>query len=531
MKKSRANRILSLTLDYVAQSGISATPSERAVESFQRAFAEKIPYFKEHPEYWGFYPIKDDPLGRHVFWLLRKGEGNKTVVLIHHSDVVDVSDYGDFQEFAFSPLELERIFLKKADTLEPSFAEMVKSGDYLFGRGTADMKGGGAIHLALFEEYCKEKDFQGNVLILAVPDEENLSSGMRSALYLMEDLHEKYDLIYTLLINSESYSPIKSKRVISLGSVGKLLFFVYVKGKMSHIGMEHDGFSPMGLLGKIMSESEQRPLFLEKAGDEVSPLPVWVYARDNKTLYDASMATGAFACMSLLFFHKAPKELSTIMEWYLNKAFNEYLASLQNSYCEAGIEREIPWQPEVLRFSEFSHEVLGIDLYAEKERLEEMVLKGDINYVEATRRLIEQMMRGRPKENPIVVFGLIPPYYPVASSAKENNVIALLEELSNFCEESIHAEQFYTGISDLSYTRAERAEEAVHVMNSLMPFYGEGYSIAFDILEKWQLPGVNIGPMGFDLHKKEERVHKDDLLVKTPEIIDHAIRFVLGTGL
>lgn len=528
MNRNRANRILSLTIDYVAQPGISSTPSERSVESFQRTFAEEIPYFTEHPEYWGFYPIEEDPLERHVFWLLKKGEGDKTVVLIHHSDVVDTSDYGAFEEFAFSPIELEKQFLNAVNTLEPSFAEHVKSGDYLFGRGTADMKGGGAIHLALLEEYCKEKDFQGNVLILAVPDEENLSSGMREALHLMEELHDKYSLDYVFLINSESYSPIKGKRVINLGSVGKLLFFVYVKGKMSHIGMEHNGFSPMGLLGKIMSESEQRPIFLERVGNEVSPSPVWVYARDNKVLYDASMVTGAFACMSLLFFHKEPKELSEIMETFLKESVNEYMSSMKASYSEAGISREIPWKPEVLRFSEFSHEVSGIDLNMEKEKLEELVQKGEINYVEATRKLIELMMKGRQRETPVVVYGLIPPYYPVASSAKEDIVIALLDDLNTLCEEPIHIEQFYTGISDLSYTKAVKAENALQVMNTLMPFYGKGYTIAFDILEKWQLPGVNIGPMGFDLHKKEERVNKEDLLVKTPEIIDHAIRFVLG---
>ncbi len=528
MKESRANRILSLTLDYVVQPGISATPSEKSVESFQKAFAEEIPYFKEHPEYWGFYPIENDPLERQVFWLLRKGEGDRTVVLIHHSDVVDVSDYGIFEECAFSPLELEKQFLQEVDMLEPSFADDVKSGDFLFGRGTADMKGGGAIHLALLEEYCQEQNFQGNVLILAVPDEENLSSGMRGALHLMDELHDKYALDYTFLINSESYSPLNGKRKISLGSVGKLLFFVYVKGKMSHIGMEQDGFSPMGLLGKIMSDSEQRPLFLERAGDEVSPFPVWVYARDNKILYDASMVTGTFACMSLLFFHKEPKELSEIMETFLKDAFDEYLSSLKASYREAGIDREILWEPEILRFSEFSNEVADIDIDKEKEKLENMVLNGEINYVEATRRLTEQMMKVRQKEAPVIIYGLIPPYYPVASSANEDIVVALLDELNDFSKEPIHIEQFYTGISDLSYTRTRKAEEAVHEMNTLMPFYGKGYTIAFDILEKWQLPGVNIGPMGFDLHKKEERVHKEDLLVKTPEIIDRAIRFVLS---
>ncbi|MDI9472449.1 MAG: M20/M25/M40 family metallo-hydrolase [Tissierellia bacterium] len=528
MNSRRSQRIMSLTLDYVAQGGISATPSERKVESFQRAYAEEVPYFIEHPEYWGFYPIKGDPLGRHVFWLLRKGEGDKTVVLIHHSDVVEVSDYGSFEEFAFSPLELEEKYLQQMDTLSPSFAEDVRSGKYLFGRGTADMKGGGAIQLTLLEEYCNENDFHGNVLVLAVPDEESLSSGMRGALPLLEDLHEKYALDYVFLFNSEPYYSTGGNRVLSLGSVGKLLFFVYVKGKLSHIGMEKDGLNPMGLLGRVMSESEQRPIFFERAGEEISPSPVWVYARDNKLLYDASMVTGAFGCMSLLFFQKEPQELSEIMETFLKKTFRDYLESLQQSHRESGDHREVSWVPEVLSFADFSSDVEGVDWQAEKTRLEEMVMNAQINYVEATRRLMETMMRGRRKDTPVIVYGLIPPYYPGVCSAQDDLVISLLEELRGVSKERFETEQYFTGISDLSYTRTKGAQEAVEVMNSLMPFYGRGYSIAFDILEKWQLPGINIGPMGFDLHKKEERVLKEDLLIKAPKLLDHAIRFVLG---
>ncbi len=524
----RAKRIYSLMLDYVAKPGISGTPSERTVESFQEAFAKGVPYFNEHPEHWGFYPIEGDPLGRHVFWLLKKGEGEKTVVLIHHSDVVEVSDYGSLEAMAFSPEELGESLLQRVDTLEPAFADIVRGGEFLFGRGTADMKGGGATQLALLEEYCEEEDFSGNVLVLAVPDEENLSAGMRAGLHLLDELHEKFSLDYTFLINSESHQPTDGKRTIHLGTVGKLLYFVYVKGRIAHVGKEWEGFSPMGLLGKIMAESEQRPIFLETAGEgEITPSPVWVYARDNKQHYDVSMVTGAFACMNLLFFQKELTELSFIMENFLTETFTDYTQQLKKSLQDAGVERGRSWEPEVLSFSDFSKEVSDADWKSKKEQLEEKVLLGEINYVEATRQLMEHMMKGRKKETPLVVFGLIPPYYPGVCSAQEPLVTSLLEELEGVIGEPFATEHFFTGISDLSYTRAERAEEAVAAMTSLMPFFGKSYTIAFDIMERWQIPGVNIGPLGLELHKKEERVHREDLLVETPKIIDHAVRFVL----
>ena len=45
------------------------------------------------------------------------------------------------------------------------------------GRGTMDMKCGLALQMAMIEQACEER-FDGNVLLLAVPDEEVNSVGM-----------------------------------------------------------------------------------------------------------------------------------------------------------------------------------------------------------------------------------------------------------------------------------------------------------------------------------------------------------------
>ena len=56
----------------------------------------------------------------------------------------------------------------------------LKSGDYLFGRGTMDMKMGLALHLHLLEIASSEK-WPINLMLLTVPDEEVNSAGMRAA--------------------------------------------------------------------------------------------------------------------------------------------------------------------------------------------------------------------------------------------------------------------------------------------------------------------------------------------------------------
>ncbi|MBC8587011.1 M20/M25/M40 family metallo-hydrolase [Tissierellaceae bacterium BX21] len=111
------------------------------------------------------------------------------------------------------------------------------SDKWLFGRGCSDMKGGGSIQLSLIEEYSKEEDFNGNIVLISVPDEENLSAGMRGATYLLKDLKEKYNLNYILMLNSEPHERGNDlKPTIYDGSIGKIMPVVYVRGKLAHVG-------------------------------------------------------------------------------------------------------------------------------------------------------------------------------------------------------------------------------------------------------------------------------------------------------
>ena len=63
------------------------------------------------------------------------------------------------------------------------------------------MKGGGSIQIALLKRYSELKNFNGNIVLIAVPDEENLSAGMRSAVRLLSELQDKYNLKYKLTVS------------------------------------------------------------------------------------------------------------------------------------------------------------------------------------------------------------------------------------------------------------------------------------------------------------------------------------------
>ena len=73
------------------------------------------------------------------------GKGPKTVVLVHHYDVVDVEDYKTLKNLAFSPYELREALLAHVSLLPEDAQQDLQEDTFLFGRGVCDMKGGGAI--------------------------------------------------------------------------------------------------------------------------------------------------------------------------------------------------------------------------------------------------------------------------------------------------------------------------------------------------------------------------------------------------
>ena len=137
-----------------------------------------------------------------------------------------------------------------------------------------------------------------------------------------------------------------------------------------------------------------------------------------------------------------------------------------------------------------------------------------------------------------MVYGLIPPYYPNVSNrfitGLAPQIRSLDVDLDRFTRERFGqhyvSEEFYTGISDLSYTSISNSDEISAALSKSMPFYGTLYDIAISDIETISMPCINIGPWGKDFHKLTERVLKRDLCERTPAIIQHAIGLVLADG-
>ncbi|MDK2917790.1 MAG: hypothetical protein PWQ37_523 [Candidatus Petromonas sp.] len=532
--------------DFVAVKSNTGTELEKDAEKYLLDWLKEVEYFKNNPENFGAYLLEEDPLKRSVVWGLLKGKGKKTVILINHHDVVDSFDYGTLQEYAYDPDALAEK-MKSVDITE-EVKQDLESGKWYFGRGTSDMKAGAAIQLVLLKEYSKMEDFNGNLLVLSVPDEEFLSHGMRGSTGLLQELKDKFDLEYTICIDSEPHQrEDENIGVLYEGSVGKIMPVIYVRGKKTHLGDIFQGLNPVALLSEIVARTDANPYFSDVVGDEVSPPPSWSFCRDNKECYDASIPESAGGYFSILTLTRTPKDILEQMEKVCNDAFDTVIERMNKNYAEFRkkgnkSEERLPWVANVKTFSAVYEEAVKTsgdkfikDFDATVDKLKEEIVEGKINIPESTFVLIEKTLEYTHDKKPIVIIAFSPPFYPHVSNIDfkglPETILNLSEEINRFTNENWNERyvkvNYFMGISDLSYVALNDSDEVIPYVGPNMPHWERMYSVPFEKMKELSIPIINIGPWGKDLHKFTERVYKTDLLERTPKILKHTIDYLL----
>lgn len=535
-------------LKYVGIRTDTNSKEEGNVEKFYEEWFEKVEYFKNNPDKCGLFPIPDDYLDRKVPWCLLKGQGDDTIVFIHHYDTVETKDYGILEPLALKPYELMKVLKEDKVQLPAEAKKDLDSGNWLFGRGVCDMKGGGSIQLSLIEEYSKDPDFKGNILLIAVPDEENLSAGMRGAVLLLKSLKDKYNLNYKLMLNTEPHEREKDLcPTIYDGSIGKIMPVLYVRGKLAHVGQIYSGLNPINLLSEIIRRTELNPKFIEKVGTTTSPAPTWLYHKDRKMVYDVSLPIASCGYMSILSLTKSPKTIMEELREISIDAFKKVLDDMNRDYKTyteiAGIEFEpLKWEPKVKFYSELYEDAIkdsgedfkkayGILMNEIKNKFN----RNEITIIDSANMIIEKTLEYIKDKSPMVILALTPPYYPSTNNKmlgeKAKEIDLIIEDLKDYARENFNedykVENYFTGISDLSYAMSVSTKEDIDYIKENILMWGDIYYIPLEIIKEISMPVLNVGPWGKDFHKYTERVNKDDLFYKTPRLIDLVISKLL----
>ncbi|APC41574.1 M20/M25/M40 family metallo-hydrolase [Clostridium estertheticum] len=524
----------------------TGTSLEKDVEKYLYDWLQKLDYFKSNTNNSGSYPLKNDSLERAVVWGLVKGVGRKTVILLNHHDVVDAYDYQTLKTYAYQPALL-REMLKNVE-LAKDVEEDLISGEWIFARGAADMKAGIAIQLSIIEEFSKKQNFNGNILFISVADEESLSLGMRSSAELLKKIKNKFDLEYTILIDSEPHQKTENNEgVFYTGSVGKLMPVVYVRGKKTHIGDIFQGFNPLLLLSQIASETELNSDFSDVVENEVSPPPSWNYFRDGKKCYDASIPDSAGGYFSVLTLKRTPKVILEQLLEISKQTFENVICKMNKSYSnylnkKNENEHKLPWKTNVKTFSQIYNDAIEqsgekflLDYNLTIDKLKVDIKNNIIGMPESNMALIGKTLEYITDKTPMVVIAFSPPYYPHISindfKELDNNVSdignAVVRIAREVCYETYSKRNYFMGISDMSYSALNESENVIPHIEFNMPLWNNMYDIPFETIKQLNIPSINIGPYGKDLHKFTERVFTLDVIRQTPRLINGVIEYVL----
>ena len=524
----------------------TATPLEKDVEEYLYDWLQKLDYFQTNTNNLGSYPLKNDSLDRAVVWGLIKGNGRKTVILLNHHDVVDTYDYRTLRSYAYNPVILSEML--KTVELEKDVEDDLKSGEWIFARGAADMKAGVAIQLSLIEQFSKKENFDGNVLFVSVADEESLSLGMRSSADLLERIKNKFDLEYTILIDSEPHQKTEDNEgVFYTGSVGKLMPVVYVRGKKTHIGDIFQGFNPLLLLSQIANATELNTDFSDVVEDEVSPPPSWSFFRDGKECYDASIPESAGGYFSVLTLKRTPKIILDQLLEISKQTFENVICQMNKNYSnfldkKNEAQHNLPWKTNVKTFSQLyndaieqSGEIFLLDYRLTIEKLKGDIKNNIISMPESNLALIGKTLEYITDKTPMVVIAFSPPYYPHISINDFKNLDSKVSDIENVvvriasevCNETYSKKNYFMGISDMSYSALNDSENIIPHIEFNMPLWKNMYDIPFETIKQLAIPSINIGPYGKDLHKFTERVLEKDVIRQTPKLIAGVINHIL----
>lgn len=516
-----------LLCEIVSWDSRTGTEGEIAFAHKLKNKIKQLDYFTKHPTNIEFH---DSGNGLNALTALYQHENaTKTVVLMSHFDTVHTAEFGRLGDLAFQPRELTQKFKEMIRDLPQSAHADILSDDYLFGRGTMDMKMGLVLHMHLLEVASRE-NWPINLLLLTVPDEEVNSAGMRAAVKGLITLREQYSLEYTLFLNSEpsfTQKPQDENYYIYSGTIGKIMPSALFYGRETHAGEPLNGINAHYMASFFTRRMEYLPDFTEEQYGEKTPFPVCLKTYDLKKDY-STQTSNHVAALYNVFVMKS--NAADIMKTFKQTA-TETMAACQAQYEDICFrENTAPVGKiktiEYIELLEYATNKLGAQ--AVENIKHEIVNQIDLDEREMSIYICDELIAHCQELAPAVVLFFAPPYYPAINSSEDPFIKDKIEEATDIFKREFNVSpkqiHYFNGISDLSYVNYDKDDIGWKDFNNNLPVCEDVYSIPFEEMQQLQAPVLNIGPFGKDAHKLTERLHKESAFKQTPYVLREIIK-------
>lgn len=529
-------QLVDLLCNLVSIPSVTGSAAEKQLPAFVVEQLRTLPYYQANPDHVRANPTKD---GRHFVTALVKKEGVRdTVILVSHFDVVDVEDYGAWRTHAFDPKTLTPLFQAHAADMPAEVQHDLRTGNWLFGRGTMDMKCGLTLHMSMIERACAG-EFDGNVLLLTVPDEEVNSVGMRAAVPALLELAEEFDLTFKTVLNSEpmfTRYPGDQNKYLYTGSIGKVLPGFLCYGKETHVGEPFAGLNGNFMASQLTCELELNTSFCEIVEGEASPPPTNLIQKDLKKEYSVQIPHRAVTLFNLFLLEK---RMEDVVEPLLQAA-RKVAEQLKQTYVRHAslFAQNAAFTPRDLSIQVMTYEQLhayAVQTYGEEKlsqlQAEVAANRGDKDDRDMTIELVDQLAILCKELSPMIILFFAPPFYPAVSSRNHPAIRRAAAEMEAYAREQHHValvnQNYFGGISDLSYVGLQYPAASMQPLVANMPMWNQGYSIPLQELEAFDVPVMNLGPVGRDAHQWTERLDVDYAFDTLMDMLPRCIQSLL----
>jgi arginine utilization protein RocB len=527
-----ATRARATAIQMTQWRSVTGTPGECDFPHLLKAMLAQNRYFHLNPSHLKVQPLNDGTARNNLLALV-KGSGRKTVVLAGHFDTVPFDDYAELMPYACDPETLLPMIIEKLKRTGENAGALadLESGDYLPGRGLLDMKAGVAAGIAVLEAFAQEEHRQGNILLLATPDEEDRSAGMRAAAALLPEIARDSGLDIRLVINLDSIADDGDGsfgRSLTTGSIGKLLLTALVVGREAHACYPFAGVNANYLAAELLAELECAPELAETSGHEIAAPPTALHVKDVKSGYNVTTPARIFLYWNTLQHRRTPGEVLTIATGMAREAMERAMTKLAQR--AGNVSPPQPFHSEtvqVLSFAELAAQARKSDpdFEASFDLLNrELAERRELDFPTRARLATEFVWASTKLPGPAVILGFGSLPYPAVSLGDEALALRIMDAVSAGAAEkgtTIARLGYFPGISDMSFLGETSGDLAVASANT--PIWGASFTLP----PSPAYPAINIGPWGRDYHHWLERLHTPYAFDVLPHLVLRATKAAL----
>ncbi|WP_126427870.1 M20/M25/M40 family metallo-hydrolase [Brevibacillus marinus] len=504
---------------------INGTEGEVKIAEWIKELLLSIPYFQEHPEQVWEQPLRGDALGRkNIFALVRSKQATRKTVIFHsHLDTVGVDDFGAIKEKAYSPDDLLRFF--QTYDSDPQVQADALSGEWMFGRGSSDMKSGIAVHIANLLYFLDHLDeLPGNILLMVNPVEENQHTGVIEAVYEIERLQKEEGLEFIIAINNDFISPLYDgdvTRYIYTGAVGKLLPCFLITGREAHVGQSLTSIDPLLISAEINRRVNNNMELAEDIEGELVLPPSSLLQRDGKDSYNVQTAGKAYLYFNYFIYKASPQDVLNRLKKIAIDACAHVEAYMQSEYAKFLRRTKLPasdlsWKIEVRTLHEYVQELeqIGVDTKSISAAIAKE--NPDMEPRMLAFKIVEALQERDPEKKARVIIFFAPPYCPhnylLEDNARDQGLLAAIEKtlqkLGEETQETFAVKKFFPYLSDSSYLSVHDTDEEIAALVNNFPEWETIYPVPIKKIRELNIPSINVGIYGKDAHKWTERVYK-----------------------